>query len=60
MLCSLPLTTLREFTMLHLMDILTDKPGWEEKVTMTSRVDPQSHPFTRSMLLFWLAALLLC
>lgn len=27
-----PLTTLREFTMLHLMNSLTDKPGWEDKV----------------------------
>lgn len=26
------LTTLREFTMLHIMNALTDKPGWEEKV----------------------------
>ncbi len=32
LLPSLPLTTLREFTMLHLMNVLTDKPGWEEKV----------------------------
>lgn len=28
----LRLTPLREFTMLHIMDALTDKPGWEEKV----------------------------
>jgi hypothetical protein len=29
---SLPLTTLREFTMLQLMNHLTDKPDWEIKV----------------------------
>ena len=29
---SLPLTTLREFTMLHIMNHLTDKPHWESKV----------------------------
>lgn len=29
---SLRLTPLREFTMLHIMDVITDKPGWEEKV----------------------------
>ncbi|RDB22804.1 hypothetical protein Hypma_010044 [Hypsizygus marmoreus] len=28
----LPLTTLREFTMLHLMNELTDKPDWHKKV----------------------------
>jgi hypothetical protein len=28
----LDLTTLREFTMLHIMNSLTDKPHWEEKV----------------------------
>lgn len=28
----LSLTTLREFTMLQIMNTLTDKPGWEEKV----------------------------
>lgn len=28
----LPLTTLREFTMLHLMNQLTDKPNWHKKV----------------------------
>jgi hypothetical protein len=28
----LPLTTLRELTMLQIMNALTDKPGWEEKV----------------------------
>jgi hypothetical protein len=28
----LRLTPLREFTMLHIMNILSDKPGWEVKV----------------------------
>jgi hypothetical protein len=28
----LPLTTLREFTMLHIMNSITDKLGWEVKV----------------------------
>jgi hypothetical protein len=28
----LPLTTLREFTMIQLMNHITDKPGWETKV----------------------------
>ncbi|KAF4630381.1 hypothetical protein G7Y89_g7765 [Cudoniella acicularis] len=28
----LPLTTLREITMMQIMNALTDKPGWEEKV----------------------------
>lgn len=26
--------------MLHIMDVLTDKPGWEEKVCLISRVSP--------------------
>lgn len=30
---SLPLTQLREFTMLHIMNSLTDKKGWEEKAS---------------------------
>lgn len=29
---SLPLTTLREFSMMQLMNNITDKTGWEEKV----------------------------
>ncbi|KAG6831733.1 hypothetical protein H0H87_004002 [Tephrocybe sp. NHM501043] len=28
----MPLTTLREFTMLHFMDEITDKPNWNQKV----------------------------
>ena len=28
----MPLTTLREFTMLGLMNELTDKPDWHQKV----------------------------
>ncbi|KAH7336297.1 hypothetical protein BKA65DRAFT_458937 [Rhexocercosporidium sp. MPI-PUGE-AT-0058] len=36
---SLYLTTLREFTMLHIMNALTDKPGWEEKVFDDSIVE---------------------
>ena len=28
----LPLTTLREFTMLHIMNAVTDKPNWNIKV----------------------------
>jgi hypothetical protein len=35
---SLPMTTLREFTMLHIMNSITDKPGWEKKVCLQSRV----------------------
>lgn len=31
-LCSLRLTPLREFTMMQLMDQLTDKPDWDTKV----------------------------
>ncbi len=31
---SFSLTPLREFTMLSLMDALTDKPQWEEKVSI--------------------------
>jgi hypothetical protein len=30
---SLHLTPLREFTMLHIMNTLTDKKGWEVKVS---------------------------
>jgi hypothetical protein len=34
---ALPLTTLREFAMMELMDAITDKPGWERKVCVHSR-----------------------
>ena len=30
--CRLPLTTLRELTMMRLMNQLTDKPNWHKKV----------------------------
>lgn len=30
--CRLPLMTLREITMMQIMNVLTDKPGWHEKV----------------------------
>lgn len=32
----LPLTTLREFTMLHIMNAVTDKPDWNTKVRVIS------------------------
>ena len=32
----LPLTTLREFTMLHIMDAITDKTDWNVKVRNAS------------------------
>ena len=32
----LPLTTLREFTMLHIMNAVTDKPDWHTKVRVIS------------------------
>lgn len=38
----LPLTTLREFTMLHLMNQLTDKPNWHKKASSTLIVEPSS------------------
>jgi hypothetical protein len=37
---SLNLTPLREFTMLQIMNILTDKRGWEEKVCRESEKYP--------------------
>jgi hypothetical protein len=33
-LIRLPLTTLREFTMIQMMNHITDKPGWETKVQL--------------------------
>lgn len=33
---SLPLQTLRELSMQHIMNALTDKPGWETKVCSVS------------------------
>ncbi|TFK36202.1 hypothetical protein BDQ12DRAFT_725247 [Crucibulum laeve] len=37
---SLPLTTLREFTMLRLMNQLTDKPDWDKKEALKTAVAP--------------------
>lgn len=47
----IPTTTLREFTMLHIMNSLTDKHGWEEKVgdvfhKILTLSRPWSQPFT--------------
>ncbi|KAF8656134.1 hypothetical protein AX16_002736 [Volvariella volvacea WC 439] len=33
--CALPLLTLREITMLRIMDAITDKPDWEKKILDT-------------------------
>lgn len=45
-LIRLPLTTLREFTMIQMMNQITDKPGWETKVQPVQKCPAFGSPKT--------------